>query len=94
MNLRALNAISLAAVITAAAMGVLGLTVWTSAICCAILASLTTWRQAKLRQRFVAVGAREHLLTAHAASLMNALLTAVAAWGIGALLRQVLLAVA
>jgi hypothetical protein len=94
MNLRAQNAISFTAIITAAAMGVVGLPVWTSAICCAVLAVLATLRQAKLRHRFSAVGASELLLTAHAASFMNALLTAVAAWGVGALLREVLLAFA
>ena len=91
---RASTLFSLAIVIAAAISGVVGLPFWTAMVGGCGLALIATRQQHKLRPRYASVGAADMLMTAHAASLLNALLTTLAAWGVGLVLRWAVMSVA
>jgi hypothetical protein len=73
--------------------GLAGGPIWTSIPIGIGLALVPLLEQRKLHARFESVGATDVLTTAHLASIANGCIAAIAAWGVGILLRLLLLAV-
>ncbi|PPD06876.1 MAG: hypothetical protein CTY28_11620 [Hyphomicrobium sp.] len=88
---RARESFAFSLFVLAAALGVAGQPIWTSALVGTALGAVAFARQYALRERFAAVGASEVLGTAHLASFASALLFCAAAWAVGAGLRLGLL---
>jgi hypothetical protein len=88
---RAREILAFSLFVFAAALGLAGQPIWTSALVGTALAAVAFARQHTLRERFAAVGASDVLSTAHLASFASALLFCTAAWAIGAGLRFAIL---
>ena len=91
MKQRMQTTLACAITLASACAGLLNAPVWTFLICGSGLALIAIWDQQKLRTRFAAVGASEVLSSAHLASLADACVVSAAAWGVGMLLRAVVL---
>lgn len=88
---RARESLAFSLFVLAAALGVAGQPIWTSALVGTALGAVAFARQHALRERFIAVGASEVLSTAHLASFASAVLFCAAAWAVGAGLRFAML---
>ena len=87
MNDRTRHAIAIGLIAGAAIIGLAGLSVLLAMVAGGGLAVIALREQQKLRARFALVGSSSVLSTAHLASLANSCVTALAAWGVGAVLR-------
>jgi hypothetical protein len=94
MRPRAHSAVTLILIIASAIAGLAGLPFWVSVVFGGCLALTAIREQSKLRGSFASIKAPDILLAAHAASVLNAASTALAAWGVGYILRLIILAVA
>jgi hypothetical protein len=81
-------------IIASAIAGLAGFPFWVSVLFGGCLALTAIRRQSKLRGWFASIKAPNVLRAAHAASILNAATIALAAWGVGYILRLLLLAVA
>jgi hypothetical protein len=81
-------------IIGSAIAGLAGLPFWVSVLFGGCLALTAIRKQSKLRGWFASIRASDRLLEAHAASVFNAAAIALAAWGVGYILRLIVLTVA